>query len=246
MADWFDFKGVRSTVNGVRVIEFPPFTLPEERVESQTILGRSGSLTTVEGDDVYNDIVLSIYCFVEDLTHINQISTWLRGEGSLLLGNMTDHYYKARAVNQLSLSKILRNYEHRTFSAIFRCKPYRYVYPAIPSTELINGETITNPGNIDSEPVYIIVATGGPTDVISLNVGGKTINITGLNGSMTIDVEAGVAYETNSDPLVSFTSLVSKEDWPFTIPPGDSVVSWTTTGTAVVSKVKMEPRWRDV
>lgn len=251
MADWFDFKGVRSTDKGVYVMEYPPLTLPEERVETKQALGRSGSYTLLEGDNVYNDIPLSLYCFVEDLSRIDEIATWLRGEGMLVMGKYPDRYYKARASNQIPFSQILRNHEHRSFSAVFRCAPYRYLYPTIAPTVLTNGEIITNPGNIESEPVYTIAGTGVATDTIALTLKQGTtvifdIVISGLNGSITIDTEFGVAYQTGSNPLVPLTSLVSKDSWPFTIPPGSYTLSWITTGTAVVTEVKMEPRWRYV
>lgn len=236
MADWFDFKGVRSTTLGVRVMEFPPLTLPEERVDFQQALGRSGSLTILEGEDVYNDVLLSVSCFIEDLTHLTLIATWLRGEGTLVLGNMSDKYYKARIVNQIDLRKILREYDHRLFSVIFRCQPYRYKYPATMPFSLVKGGTITNPGNIFSQPKYTIAGSGN----IALTIGDKTINITGLSGSITIDTELGVAYQTASDPLVPLTSLVGRDDWPFTIEPGGNLVNWTGT----ITSSSVDPRWR--
>lgn len=240
MADWLKYKGVRSTTLGVRVMEFPPLTFPEERVNFQDALGRSGSLTLLEGEDVYNDVLLSVSCFVEDLTQVDQIATWLRGDGVLVLGNMTTRYYKARPVNQIDLRKILRDHEHRMFSIIFRCKPYRYHYPAVTPFALTNGANITNPGNVKSEPKYTISGSGD----IFLTVGSKTIEVTGLSGSITIDVELGVAYETGTDPVVPLTSLVSREDWPFTIAPGINAVSFGGTGT--ISSAIIDPRWREV
>ena len=240
MADWFDYKGVRSTTLGVRVMEFPPLSLPEERVEFQQALGRSGSLTQLEGEGVYNDILLSISCFVEDLTQVDQIATWLRGSGILVLGNMSDRYYLARPVNQLDLRKILRNYDHRVFSPIFRCSPYRYKYPAVSPFSLTNGVPITNPGNVESEPKYTISGTGD----IQLTIGAKTIDITGLDGSITIDVALGLAYETGSNPLIPLTSIVGRTDWPFTIAPGENDVVFGGTGT--IYTATLDPRWRYV
>lgn len=131
MANWFDFNGVRSTSLGVIMQTPPPVTLPEERATFEPIPGRSGSLTLLEGDAVYDDIVLSVDCYVRDLTTLDQIAAWLRGSGDLVLGNMPNRCYKARCVNQIELAKVLRGRQHRSFAAVFRCAPYRYVYPPI-------------------------------------------------------------------------------------------------------------------
>lgn len=278
MADFFDFKGVRSTSLGVRVMEFPPLMLPEERVEFKPALGRSGSLTILDGEGVYEDILLQISTFIENLTQLNNISTWLRGSGVLVLGNDPTRYYKARLVNQIDIRRIVRGELHRAFSMIFRCQPYRYhndtipawsataayamrdpvieagvvYYALLPNTNnkppnatywadtpvYLWGHTITNPGNEKSQPLYTVTGSG----TIALSIGSKTIDITGLSGSVAIDVELGVAYQPGSDPLIPLTSIIGREYWPFTIAPGANLISWTGT----ISQLKIKPRWRDV
>jgi phage-related protein len=238
MADWFDFAGVRSTSRGVYVQEYPPLTLPEERAKFEPVPGRSGNLTLLEGDAVYDDIALSVDCFMRDLSKLDQISAWLRGRGALVLGNMPDRYYDARCVNQIELSKILRGREHRTFAAVFRCKPFRYVYPAPASTVLVNGGSLVNPGNVDAEPVITLTGSGD----VTLTIGDKSVDIALPSTATTIiiDVPAGFAY--SADGTVNMTGLLSIDDWPLTIPPGTSAVAWTGT----VSSASILRNWRYV
>ena len=232
MAYWFDFAGVRSTTHGVIVQEFPPVTLPEERVKFEPVPGRSGNLTLLEGENVYEDLILSVECYVRDLTKLDQISAWLRGRGALVLGNMPDRYYDARCVNQIELAKVLRGRQHRTFTAVFRCKPFRYVYPAPATiTKTVSGQIITNPGTTDAEP-YIVVTGSGD---VTLTIGEKTVQIAALTSEITIDVAAGLAYNDAINLTGSLTG-----DWPMTIPPGNSAVSWT----GAVTKVEITPGWR--
>jgi phage-related protein len=241
MADWFSFNGKSSTELGVHVMSFPQVPIPEVRADFKQILGRSGSLTILEGEDVYNDVLLSITCFVSDLSKLNQISSWLRGvngDSGLIRGDRPYEYYVGRLVNQTDLSKIIRDDQHRVFPAVFRCKPYRYVYPAITPITLVNGGSITNPGNVSSAPIYVISGSGA----IDLTVGDKTISISNLTGSITIDMDLRVAYQTGSNPLIPMTNIVSKTDWPFIIPPGENAISWTGNITAAT----IEPRWRNV
>ena len=222
------------------VEKLPPITQPEERVTFKPALGKSGSYTLLDGDSVYEDIVLSVKCFLTDEVYLNRVSAWLRGRGALILGNMSDRYYDARCVNQIELAQVLAGNPHRRFLAVFRCKPYRFHYPVVEPYALTNGGIVTNPGNIDAEPVITVAGSG---DIV-LQLGAKVIEITGLSGSITIDAQYGVAYQTGSDPLIPLNGKVSRdeENWPFTIPPGPITVSWTGT----VSGVTLKPNWRDL
>lgn len=236
MADWFDFAGVRSTSRGVYVQEYPPVTLPEERAEFKPVPGRSGALTLLEGDGVYEDIILSMECFVRDLTQLDAMGAWLRGRGALVLGNMPNRYYNARCVNQVELAKVLRGREHRTFAAVFRCKPFRYIYPAPTPITLISGSNLTNPGNVDAEPVITLTGSG----VVTLAIGEKSVDIAlpATATTIIIDVPAGFAY--SADGATNMTGLLTTDDWPLTIPPGASAVAIT----GAVSDASLLPNWR--
>lgn len=226
MADWFRFAGRHSSNFGVVVENYPPMTIPEERAEFEQIPGRAGSLTLLEGDNVYNDVILTIDCRVRDMTTIDQIATWLRGSGDLVLGNMPERYYKARCVNQIEFSKILRGRKHRRFAAVFRCSPYRYIYPEpTPKTYTASPGSINNPGTADAVPDITVIGSGD----IDLIIGDKAIHIDSLVADVTIYGDTGYALDstgTNLTPSVAF-------DWPLVIPPGISAVSWTGTVTSV-------------
>lgn len=130
MADWFEFKGIRSTSLGVKITKHPNIPLAKERVTNETIPGRSGSLTTLEGAAVYDDVVVSIPVALETFANLDAVAAWLRGAGDLVLGDNPGRCYKARCSNQMDLAKVFRSLETREFNAVFRCAPYRYTYPA--------------------------------------------------------------------------------------------------------------------
>jgi hypothetical protein len=79
MKDWFEWNGVRCTDHGIYVLEQPPPTIPKERVTYTDIPGRPGSLTTLEGDDVYEDVTLTAKCMVADPDVIPVLAGWLKG-----------------------------------------------------------------------------------------------------------------------------------------------------------------------
>lgn len=226
MADWFRFAGKHSADFGVIVQKYPPAARAAERVEFETIPARSGSLTLLEGENVYDDVVLSVECYVRDLSTLDQLAAWLRGSGDLVLGNEPDRYYKARCINQIELSKILRGRQHRTFAAVFRCAPYRYIYPE-PTAKTYTAipDSINNPGTVDAVPIITVVGSGS----INLAIGGRTIYIDALASAITIDCEAGIAYNGTTN----LTSSVTFDCFPWTIQPGISTVSWTGTVTSV-------------
>jgi predicted phage tail component-like protein len=236
MADWFTFAGVKSTGLGIYVQEFPDFTFPAERATFKPVPGRSGSLTLLEGDTVYDDITLSVECFVRDLTNIDAIGAWLRGRGALILGTVPDRYYDARVINQIEFAKVLRGHEHRTLTVNFRCHPFRYIYPAATDVVMtVSGTTIQNTGNVPSEPIIDVEGTGD----ITLTVGGDTFIITGLTDEIIIDSPKQTCYDTVG--TTNLSGIFSNVDlkWP-TLPVGTSAISWTGT----VTKVTVTPNWR--
>ena len=83
MNDWFEWNGVRCTQYGIHVSELPPPTIPSERVTYTNVPGRPGSLTTLEGEDVYEDVVLTAQCFLADPMKIPAIAAWLKGSGKV-------------------------------------------------------------------------------------------------------------------------------------------------------------------
>ena len=66
MNDWFEWNGVRCTESGIYVSDQPSITMQQERSTQTKIPGRPGSLTTLEGDDIYDDLTLTATCFIRD------------------------------------------------------------------------------------------------------------------------------------------------------------------------------------
>ena len=59
--------------------EQPSITLPAERAAFTNVPDRTGSLVTLEGDAVYDDMVLSVASFIAESSRIPEIAAWLRG-----------------------------------------------------------------------------------------------------------------------------------------------------------------------
>lgn len=232
MLDWFEWNGTRCTDYGVHVTELPPLTMPSERATFTTVPGRSGSLVTLEGDCVYDDIILTATCVLSDPERIPDFCAWLMGSGNVTFANRQEGYYRARVVNQISFEKILRGNPHREFSVNFRCQPFWYMDDVAPFIFTTSGRFITNPGTVFSEPIITVNGTGD----ISLIVGMTICNLYDVSESITLDSTLMEAY--NGSSIIGMNSHMSG-DFPI-LQPGQNAVSWTGN----VTNVRIQPNWR--
>lgn len=232
MNDWFEWNGVKCTDYGIHVSEHPPITIPNERATFTAVPGRAGTLTTLEGDDVYDDMILSATCFIDDPEQIPTIAAWLRGSGTVTFANREGGFYYARIANQISFDKILRGNPHRSFVVNFRCQPFFYLDETSTVSLIASGKFVTNPYSVISEPVVTVYATGD----VTLMVGTTAIALSELEGSITLDTPLKEAY-------AGVASLNNKMSGDFPVlRPGANAVSWT----GAVSKVVIQPNWRSL
>ena len=236
MNNWFKWNGVSCVQYGIYVTELPPPTIPSERVTHTNVPGRAGSLTTLEGDYVYDDVVLSCTCVIAYPSKIPAIAGWLRGSGTVTFADRDGGFYYATIANQIPFEKILRGNPHRIFTINFRCQPFWYesnvapknIQPASGST---NGYvTMNNPGNVPSEPIITVTGTGEITLMVDMTI----IELSDIDGEITIDSALQEAYSGTT----SMNSCMSG-DFP-TLPPGSSTISWTGN----VTFLTVEPNWR--
>ena len=230
MNDWFEWNGVRCTQYGIHVSELPPPTIPSERVTYTNVPGRPGSLTTLEGEDVYEDVVLTAQCFLADPMKIPAIAAWLKGSGKVAFANRQGGFYHARVANQISFEKILRGNPHRSFAVNFRCKPFWYQENVESVTLTASTSTVTNPGSVYSEPVITVYGSGE----ITLMVGMTIVELDGIMDSITLDTPLMEAYRG----ATSMNGYMSG-DFP-TLLPGSNAISWTGN----VTKIVIQPNWR--
>ena len=229
MNDWFEWKSERCTEYGIHVSEHPPITLPAERSTFTNVPGRSGSLTVLEDEDVYDDLLMTCTCFIENTNRLSEIAAWLRGSSKVTFANRQGGFYYARVVNQIPFEKILRGHPNRSFAVNFRCKPFFYLDDS-PTYTLTKMTFLTNPGAVRAEPVITVYGSGD----ITLMVGMTIVELTGVNGSITLDTPRMEAYCGN----VSANMKVSGE-YPM-LGTGATAVSWSGN----VNKVIVQPNWR--
>ena len=230
MNDYFIWNGVDCRTYGIHVTDQPPVTIPQERSTQTNVPGRPGSLTQLEGEDVYDDMVLTAQCFISDPAQIPAIAAWLKGKGTVTFANRTGGHYNARISNQIPFEKVLCGNPHCSFAVNFRCFPFWYQDNVADVTITTSGTAITNPGSVYSDPVITVTGSGD----ITLMVGTTIVELTGVSGSIVIDSVLKEAYKG--------TTLMNDHmsgDFPV-LKPGQNAISWTGT----VTQVTVKPNWR--
>ena len=230
MNDWFIWKGKRCTEYGIHVLEQPPITIPAERATFTNIPGRPGSLTMLEGYDVYDDLILTAQCIISNPNNIHTIASYLKGSGKVAFANRPGGFYYARIVNQIPFEKILRGNPHRSFAVNFRCQPFWYPEKVPVETLPASTSLLINPGSVYSEPTITVYGSGE----ITLMVGTQIVELTDIEDSITLNTSLMEAYKDTT----SMNSCMSG-DFP-TLPPGQNAISWTGN----VTKVVIQPNWR--
>ena len=208
MTDYFIWNGVDCRTKGIHVSELPPITIPLERSKQTNVPGRPGSLTQLEGDDVYDDMILTATCFISDPAQIPVIAAWLKGSGTVTFANRTGGYYKARIANQIPFEKVLRGNPHCSFAVNFRCYPFWYQ------------------GSVYSEPIITVTGSGD----ITLMVGTTIVELTDVSQSIVINSTLKEAYKGNT-----LMNDHMSGDFPV-LKPGLNAISWTGTVTQVTVK----------
>ena len=232
MNDWFEWNGVKCTDYGIHVSEHPPITIPNERATFTAVPGRAGTLTTLEGDDVYDDMILSATCFIDDPAKIPAIAAWLRDSGTVTFANRTGGFYYARITNQLSFEKILRGNPHRSFVVNFRCQPFFYHAENAPILVDLPGVFIPGQGSVFAEPILEIDLTGDA----EISVGVTLFQLSGITGTVIVD---SVHQEVHRDYQSCMSAMTG--DFPRLLPVG-SYINWT----GGVRSIKITPNWRSL
>ena len=232
MTDWFLWNGKKSTEYGIHVSEHPDITFPAERSTFSTVPGRSGSLTVLEGDTVYDDMLLSCTCWIEDTTQLSNIASWLRGSGTVTFANRQGGFYYARVVNQIPFAQILRGHPNRSFAVTFRCQPFFFLEDNSIVTITAAKTFLTNSGTLDTEPVVQVTLT----EDAEIFFGTNSFSLSGVTGTVTIDTPRLECYQGASTKNGCMAG-----DYPI-IPAAGCYVDWT----GGVSGIQITPNWRSL
>lgn len=111
-----------STIKGLLICELPPITKPKMRVQETEVDGVDGSIIEELGYESYDK---SIKIGLTRDYDIDEVIKYFTGEGKLVLSNEPNKYYKAKIIEQIDYTKLLR---FKEAEVKFRVQPFKYEY----------------------------------------------------------------------------------------------------------------------
>lgn len=217
---YFIWKNVDCRSLGVKLSGPLPIIRPEERVVHVQIPGRSGDLTEIEGENIFNSYIQTASILVHGAYNVRNIYNWLKGSGFVTFSGEPDRKQAARIIGAITLTKHSYNLDWYEGEVQFYCQPLKQLLTEAPVVITSSGSTVMNGGDVISRPA--ITAKASATSV-TVTIGGKSITISGLtiNNEYVIDSDIMEVSNTARTALYTANSL---GDFPM-LNPGSNIVT---------------------
>ena len=232
---YFIWKNIDCRSMGIYLSGPAPIVRPEERVNHIQIPGRSGDLTQIEGENIFNSYIQTVTIHVKSGFRVRSVYDWLRGADYVTFSGEPDRKQPARIIGAVTLNKHSRNVDTWVGEVQFYCQPLKELLHPVPVSVTSSGTNIGNNGDVTAFPVITATCAAGSTVVVA--AGGKqmTVDLTGLSAKGCI-IDCGAKIVTNKTKTTNFMNLCSG-DFP-ELPPG--VVEITGSGWTSLSIDKRE------
>lgn len=191
---------------------------PEERVQHVEIPGRSGDLTELEGENIYNSYIQTVSFSVRGGFRVREIYKWLRGSGFVTFSGEPDRRQEARIIGAITLNKVSRNLDNWAGECQFYCQPLKQKLIQAQDTVSLNG-TIINVGDVDERPVFVVTCTGGTA---TLTVGDKSISVSDNNQGTLLRIDSDAMMVTDPSMALNWNKWAIG-DYPV-LKPGSNTI----------------------
>lgn len=240
----FTWKGQSAhDVYGVETLALGSVCVAERRDDSAAVAGRSGLVHRWDGAVEEVDQTLTVYLPYAQpgrtVAPFSQIRAWLKGYGRLTLSTEPGYYRLARLTDLIALDPVVEGFEDLKGAVNFRCDPYLY-HVSAPAQTLTAAAILTNPGTAAAAPTLTVTATGD----VDLLIGGQTVLLTDLTGSIVLDCAAQEAYSVDASGVMTNLNDHMAGDFPL-LKPGANAISWSLGEDAALTSVAITPNWRD-
>ena len=231
---YFIWNGMDCRNMGVTLAGPVAIVRPEERVKHVEVPGRSGDLTQLEGENIYNSYIQTATIQVRGGFHVRDVYRWLRGSGFVTFSGEPDRKQPARIIGAITLDKYSHNLDIWTGEVQFYCQPLKQLLTSETVEVTSSGTAIYNAGDVTEKPKIKLTASGGNA---TLTIGGNT--------TLMLNLTSGVNYVLDSETQEMITlsgggSVTNQTVGEFPIIP---VGSQTITG-AGWSKLEITRRER--
>lgn len=192
--NYVSFRGVRSDTLGLYIAKggMPSHRKAKQRHTEYEIPGRDGAVHIFDGYSPI-DIKVIVQLFDADADIRQIVNAWADGTGDLFSSDDTSRVWKASVLKEVQYKRLVYDdLAYDTATITFRCQPaMRERVPTV--VTLTKSGTLTNVGNIETQPRIIVYGSGDCT----VKVGGETIKLYGVDGSVTIDSETGYVHSAS-------------------------------------------------
>lgn len=231
---YFCLGGQSSADAGIRQLQPLRYSAPKPVYEQIDIPGRNGPLLVHTG--AYEAVTASTECcimrrpdahlaFAEANRFLFSGLGYRRLEDALQPG-----FYRLASVT-VGAEYYREAPNYAPFTLEFLCKPQRFLTSGESAVTLSAAGTLSNPTGFSALPLITVYGSGEST----LTVNGVTVNFKTLDGSCTLDCDAGNASKDGSNEN---GNIEAADDFP-ALAPGGNAISWS----GGITSVKIIPRW---
>ena len=227
---YFIWKGIDCRSMGVRLSGPVSIVRPEERVKHVEIPGRSGDLTELEGEQIYNSYIQTAGILVHGGRHVRDIYNWLKGSGYVTFSGEPDRRQKARVIGAITLDKHSYNMDWWEGEVQFYCQPLKEKLQSDKVTITSSGSIVMNAGDVIARPFITLIASNS---TVVITIGGNTLTITGLTVTGIYDVDCETMEVWDYAP--NLRTRYSTGDFPL-LNPGSNEVTGSGWSSLVIEK----------
>ena len=228
---YFIWNGTDCRDLGIKLSGPVPIVRPEERVQHVEIPGRSGDLTELEGEDIFNSYIQTATIMVPGGYRVREIYNWLKGSGFVTFHGEPDRKQAARIIGAITLNKHSRNLDWWVGEVQFYCQPLKQLLFESQATITSSGSTVTNTGDVESRPKITAKASGTS---MTITANGKTLTISGLTSGNEYIIDSEIMEVTNADR----SALLTKDslgDFPM-LKPGSNTITGSGWSKLVIDR----------
>lgn len=153
----------------------------------------------------------------------SEISEWLSIKGYQEFEKSwdADYVYRAAFIEGIELSEVVGQFGKVPLTFLFY--PIKYLKSEQKEITISNDQTITNKGNVPSNPLIRLTGSGDTT----ITINGRQTKLKGIQGELIWDAERKLVYKGN---FTSQWDTVVAEQGQYNAPKldvGANVISWT-------------------
>ena len=228
---YFIWNGRDCRSLGIKLSGPVPIVRPEERVQHVEIPGRSGDVTELEGENIFNSYIQTATIMVPGGYRVREIYNWLKGAGYVTFQGEPDRRQKARIIGAITLNKHSRNLDWWVGEVQFYCQPLKEALREETVTITSSGSGVRNTGDVESRPK--IRAKASATSM-TITANGKTLTISGLTSGSEYIIDSEIMEVSNAER----TALLTKDslgDFP-TLRPGNTAITGSGWSKLVIDR----------